>query len=45
MDSNQESEGPIVISNMDQFDMKEVSMGAIGNDHEDKSSKSYSQNF
>ena len=40
-----EIEGPIVISDLDQSDLGEISVGVVANDHESPNSKSASENF
>jgi len=40
-----ESEGPIVIDNLDQFDVEKISRGIAANDHDAQSSISVAENF
>ena len=39
------SEGPIVIDNLDQFDVEKISRGIAANDHDAQSSISVAENF
>ena len=40
-----ESEGPIVIYNLNQFDVQKISRGTVANDHDAQSSTSALENF
>ena len=40
-----ESEGSIVIDNLDQFDVEKISRGIVANDHDAQSSISSPENF
>ena len=40
-----ESEGPIVIYNLNQFDVQKISRGTVANDHDAQSSTSAPENF